>query len=45
MKGAAGPYTAKLTRALRRDGMDVYVVCNASGDGDFSGISPTNKEN
>jgi len=45
MKGASGPYVANLTKTLRRDGMDVYVVCNESGDGDFSGISPTNKEN
>jgi hypothetical protein len=45
MKGASGPYVANLTRTLRRDGMEVYVVCNESGDGDFSGISPTNKEN
>jgi glycosyltransferase involved in cell wall biosynthesis len=45
MKGASGPYVANLTRTLRRDGIDVYVVCNESGDGDFSGISPTNKEN
>ena len=41
MKGASGPYVANLTRTLRRDGMEVYVVCNESGDGDFSGISPT----
>jgi glycosyltransferase involved in cell wall biosynthesis len=45
MKGASGPYVANLTRTLRREGMDVCVVCDESGDGDFSGISPTNKEN
>ena len=45
MKGASGPYVATLTRTLRRFGMEVYVVCNEKGDGDFSGISPTNKEN
>ena len=45
MKGASGPYVATLTRTLRKDGIEVYVVCNERGDGDFSGISPTNKEN
>jgi glycosyltransferase involved in cell wall biosynthesis len=45
MKGASGPYVANLTRTLRKEGIEVYVVCNERGDGDFSGISPTNKEN
>jgi glycosyltransferase involved in cell wall biosynthesis len=45
MKGAAGAYTANLTRALKRNGMNVYIACNESGKGDFYGLSPTNKQN
>jgi LmbE family N-acetylglucosaminyl deacetylase len=33
-----------LVKALRKLGLDVYVVCNGAGKGDFSGLSPTNKQ-
>jgi glycosyltransferase involved in cell wall biosynthesis len=45
MQGAAGWITAHLTKALRKFGLDVYVACNEYGNGDFSGLSPTNKQN
>jgi glycosyltransferase involved in cell wall biosynthesis len=45
MKGATGAYAANLTRALKRNGMNVYIACNESGKGDFYGLSPTNKQN
>ena len=45
MKGAAGAYAANLTRALKRNGMNVYIACNESGKGDFYGLSPTNRQN
>src|SRR5438105_233407 len=45
MKGAAGAYAANLTKALKRNGMNVYVACNDSGKGDFYGLSPTNRQN
>jgi glycosyltransferase involved in cell wall biosynthesis len=45
MKGGIGRYTSNLVKALRKLGLDVYVVCNEAGKGDFSGLSPTNKQN
>jgi glycosyltransferase involved in cell wall biosynthesis len=45
MQGAAGWITAHLTKALRKSGLDVYIACNEYGDGDFYGLSPTNKQN
>jgi glycosyltransferase involved in cell wall biosynthesis len=45
MPGGVGRYTAKLTQELRNLGLDVYVVCNEHGKGDFYGLSPTNKLN
>ena len=45
MMGGVGRYTANLTAALKKKGITVFVVCNERGNGDFTGISPTNKYN
>jgi glycosyltransferase involved in cell wall biosynthesis len=45
MLGGVGRYTYNLTRALRKLGTIVYVVCNENGDGDFFGLYPFNKNN
>jgi glycosyltransferase involved in cell wall biosynthesis len=47
MRGGVGRYTSKLVQALRKaaDGIEVDVVCNEEGDGEFKGISPTNERN
>ncbi|HYY51058.1 MAG TPA: glycosyltransferase [Nitrososphaeraceae archaeon] len=45
MKGGVGRYTSNLVKALQNSGMEVHVVCNEAGKGDFSGLSPTNKQN
>jgi glycosyltransferase involved in cell wall biosynthesis len=45
MKGGIGRYTFNLVKALRNLGLEVYVACNEAGKGDFSGLSPTNKQN
>ncbi len=47
MKGGVGRYAHKLVQALRKigDGIEVDVVCNEDGDGEFKGISPTNERN
>ena len=45
MPGGVGRYTKNLTLALKRFGIDVRVVCNERGDGDFSGLDASNKEN
>jgi glycosyltransferase involved in cell wall biosynthesis len=45
MKGGVGRYTSNLVKALQNLGMEVYIVCNEAGKGDFSGLSPTNKQN
>ncbi|HET9806110.1 MAG TPA: glycosyltransferase [Nitrososphaeraceae archaeon] len=45
MLGGVGRYTYNLTRALRKLGNIVYVVCNENGDGDFFGLYPFNKNN
>ena len=45
MPGGVGRYTFNLTQGLRRLGMEVLVVCNDKGEGDFHGLSPKNKEN
>jgi glycosyltransferase involved in cell wall biosynthesis len=45
MRGGIGRYTFNLVKALRNLGLDVYVACNEAGKGDFSGLSPTNKQN
>ncbi|MDQ3727350.1 MAG: glycosyltransferase [Thermoproteota archaeon] len=47
MRGGVGRYTSKLVQALRKtgDGIEVDVVCNEEGDGEFKGISPSNERN
>lgn len=45
IKGGIGRYASNLTRALQKLGVDVYVVCDAKGMGNFSGISPRNEQN
>ena len=47
MYGGVGRYTYNLTRALRKLGHTVYVVCNEDGkEGDFFGLSSSfNKDN
>ena len=47
MRGGVGRYAAKLVQALRnrREGIEVDVVCNEDGSGEFSGISPSNERN
>ena len=44
MTGGIGRYTSNLTKELRKQGLEVYVVCEDKGNGDFSGISPENKQ-
>lgn len=47
MRGGVGRYTAKLVQALRStgEGIEVNVVCNEDGSGEFRGISPSNERN
>lgn len=45
MQGGVGRYTYNLTRELRDMGVDVRVVCNELGIGDFSGLSQYNDKN
>ena len=45
MPGGVGRYTANLTSELRKAGLDVYVVCDENGDGQYSGLSPKNPHN
>jgi glycosyltransferase involved in cell wall biosynthesis len=47
MRGGVGRYTAKLVQALRNtaQGIEVDVVCNEDGSGEFRGISPSNERN
>jgi glycosyltransferase involved in cell wall biosynthesis len=46
MRGGVGRYSSKLVEALRKiGGIEVEVVCNEDGDGEFTGISPTNERN
>ena len=47
MKGGVGRYGANLVQALRErgTGIEVEVVCNEDGEGNFRGISPSNERN
>jgi glycosyltransferase involved in cell wall biosynthesis len=45
MQGGVGRYTANLTRSLQKLGLDIYVVCNEKGKGDYYGLSPYNPHN
>ena len=42
MPGGIGRYAANLTKELQKSKLEVYVVCDAKGSGEFSGISPIN---
>jgi glycosyltransferase involved in cell wall biosynthesis len=44
MAGGVGRYTCNLTTSLRKLDLEVLVICNDKGNGDFYGLSPTNKE-
>jgi glycosyltransferase involved in cell wall biosynthesis len=45
MNGGVGRYAFNLTKALRKSGVDVFVLCEDKGNGDFFGLSPSNKDN
>ena len=45
MQGGVGRYCKKLVDSLKNKGMQVFVVCNEAGNGDYHGISPGNKDN
>lgn len=45
MNGGVGRYTANLTKSLRNNEIEVFIVCNEKGKGDFGGISPSNEYN
>ncbi len=45
MQGGVGGYCKKLVDSLRREGVQVIVVCNEDGNGDYNGISPKNQDN
>jgi glycosyltransferase involved in cell wall biosynthesis len=47
MRGGVGRYTANLVQTLRStgQGIEVGVVCNEDGSGEFIGISPSNERN
>lgn len=45
MQGGVGRYCKKLVNSLESEGMQVFVVCNADGKGNYTGISPNNQDN
>jgi glycosyltransferase involved in cell wall biosynthesis len=45
MPGGVGRYTRNLSHSLKKIGVEVYVICNKKGDGDFSGLDASNEEN
>ena len=45
MHGGVGRYTYNLIKELRKAGLDVKVVCNEKGDGDYFGLAPSNDKN
>jgi glycosyltransferase involved in cell wall biosynthesis len=45
MQGGVGRYCKKLVNSLETEGMQVFVVCNGDGNGDYDGISPNNPDN
>jgi glycosyltransferase involved in cell wall biosynthesis len=45
MQGGVGRYCKKLVDSLRSEGVQVFVVCNENGNGDYNGISPDNQDN
>jgi hypothetical protein len=45
MQGGVGRYCKKLVNSLESEGMQVFVVCNGDGKGNYNGISPNNQDN
>jgi glycosyltransferase involved in cell wall biosynthesis len=45
MQGGVGRYCKKLVNSLESEGMQVFVVCNEDGKGNYNGISPNNQDN
>lgn len=45
MQGGVGRYCKNLVNSLRKEGLELLIVCNERGEGDFSGISPYNTNN
>jgi hypothetical protein len=45
MQGGVGRYAARLTKSLQKLGLEVYVVCNEKGKGDYYGLSSYNDDN
>lgn len=45
MRGGVGRFTYNLVRSLRANNLEVKVVCDVHGMGDFGGLSPSNKQN
>ena len=45
MKGGVGRYTYNLSNTLRKLGVDVFVVCDVNGMGEYREISSTNPNN
>lgn len=43
--GGVGRYTSNLVKALKEIGVEVYVLCNEKGNGDFFGLEPLNENN
>lgn len=39
MQGGVGRYTENLTISLRKEGLEVYVLCNEKGNGNYYGLS------
>lgn len=45
MPGGVARYTRNLSIALKRLGIGVFIACNERGEGDYSGLDASNKEN
>jgi glycosyltransferase involved in cell wall biosynthesis len=45
INGGVGRYTYNLVQELKRQGLEVYVACDNRGNGDYTGLSPTNIRN
>ena len=45
MQGGIGRYTFNLVKSLRAKGIEIKVLSNSDGAGDYHGLSPFNKNN
>ena len=45
MQGGVGRICKNLVNSLRKEGLELLVICNERGEGDFSGLSPYNTNN